>query len=295
MTLKSMTGFARSDGNLDSFWWHWEIRTLNSRNLDIRLKIPSGVERIEQHVREACGRRLRRGHCQVSLNIRKDIGLGELRLNEQALRQVADALVRAREIIDAEQGTLDGILGLKGVLEYTEPDDGEEVVEVRRQAMLASLNEALTAVVEARAGEGERLGQAILNQIDQIADIVARAEATPGRTPERIKLRLQQQIKKLTSEEMGLDEDRLHQEAVLLAAKADIEEELDRLKAHIAGARELLEADEPVGRRFEFLAQEFNREANTICSKSNDPELTKLGLSLKAVIDQLREQVQNIE
>lgn len=295
MTLKSMTGFARADGKMGSFWWHWEIRTLNSRNLDIRLKIPSGIERIEQDVREACGRQLRRGHCLVSLNIRKDAALGELRLNEEALRQVADALTRAQELINSEPVRLDGILALKGVLEYTEPEDSDERIDARRDAMLGSLNEALLAVVDARTREGQRLGEAISNQLDQIADIVAKTEAAPGRTPERIKLRLRQQIKKLTDEDTGLDEDRLHQEAVLLAARADIEEELERLKAHIAGARELLASEEPVGRRFEFLAQEFNREANTICSKSNDPELTKLGLSLKAVVDQLREQVQNIE
>lgn len=295
MTLKSMTGFARADGNLDSMWWHWEIRTLNSRNLDIRLRIPSAIDGLEQSVRQACAGKLKRGNCSVSLNIRRDTGLGELRLNETALRQVADALGRAQKIINAEPARLDGILGLKGVLEYSEPEDGEEVIAARRDAMLKSLDEALIAAVAARVQEGERLHRALSHQVDQIAEIVAKTEVAPARTQENIQERLRQQIKRLTSENVGFDEDRLYQEAMLLAAKADIEEELERLKAHVAAARELLEADEPVGRRLEFLAQEFNREANTICSKSNDPGLTKLGLSLKAVIDQLREQVQNIE
>ncbi|MGI9386102.1 MAG: YicC/YloC family endoribonuclease [Methyloligellaceae bacterium] len=295
MTLKSMTGFARTDGKLDTVLWHWEIRTLNSRNLDIRLRLPSAIEGLEQRVREACARRLSRGNCSVSLNVKRETGLGELRLNEEAVQQVADALRRANTIIKAEPGTLAGILGLKGVLEYSEPEESDDLIVARREAMLENLDQALTALVEARAQEGRRLHDAIFNQVMQIADIVAKMEVAPARTPERIKLRLRRQVERLTGEDSTLDEGRLYQEAVLLAARADIEEELERLRAHIAGAQELLQSEKPVGRRLEFLAQEFNREANTICSKSNDSDLTKLGLSLKAVVDQLRAQVQNIE
>ena len=295
MTLKSMTGFARVDGDLDSIRWHWEIRTLNSRGLDIRMRVPSGFDGLEQRVREACSKRLGRGNCSVSLNIKREAGLGELRLNENALREVVSALGQAEKIIQANPARLDGILSLKGVLEYSEPEENEELIAARREALLDSLAEALDDLIEAREMEGARLHQAIVNQIDEISEIVAKIESAPARQPDKIRERLRQQIRRLTSEELGLDEARLHQEAMLLATKADIEEELERLKAHIAGARELLDTNSPAGRRFEFLAQEFNREANTICSKSNDPGLTKLGLSLKAVIDQMREQVQNIE
>ncbi|GBF25306.1 hypothetical protein MnTg02_00336 [bacterium MnTg02] len=295
MTLKSMTGFARADGKLDSIRWHWEIRTLNSRGLDIRMRVPSGFDGLEQRVREACSNRLGRGNCSVSLNIKREAGLGELRLNENALREVVSALGQVEKIIQAKPARLDGILSLKGVLEYSEPEDNEELIAARREALLDSLAEALDDLIGARETEGARLHQAIANQIEQIGEIVAKIMSAPARQPDKIRERLQQQIRRLTSEDLGLDEARLHQEAMLLATKADIEEELERLKAHIASARELLDAKGPAGRRFEFLAQEFNREANTICSKSNDPELTNLGLSLKAVIDQMREQVQNIE
>ncbi len=295
MTLKSMTGFARSDGHHDLHSWAWEIRTVNGRGLDIRLRLPSGYDAIEQPVREACKKRLARGNCSVTLAMQRDTSNVVARLNEDMFRQVADAAAKASGMVDAAPPTLDGLLSLRGVIEMGEVEESEAEAQARSDAVLQSFTSALDAVVLAREDEGKHLAAVIVALLQEIESLVIRIENAPARTPEAIASKLHEQVAKLLGEDSSFDEQRLHQEAVLLAAKVDVEEELARLKAHIAAANQLLESDEPVGRRFEFLSQEFNREANTICSKSNDTEITQAGLALKAAIDRLREQVQNIE
>lgn len=293
--LKSMTGFARCDGAQGPIGWHWEVRSVNGRGLDIRLRLPVGYEGLEQRVRDACKAALTRGNCQVSLNVQRELGATQIRLNEAALAQVAAAVARARELVEAAPPQLDGLLAIRGVLEAAEAEPDEAQRAALSEAMLKTLDTALAQVGEMRAAEGARLAAAIAGHIDEVAQLVDKIASSPARVPEAIRARLQDQVKRLLEEAPRLDEQRLYQEAVLLAAKADVHEELDRLRAHVAAARELLEADEPVGRQFEFLAQEFNREANTICSKSNDVEISRAGLAMKAIIDKLREQVQNIE
>ncbi len=300
MALKSMTGFARADGHLEGIRWHWEVRTVNGRGLDIRMRLPPGYEKVERPAREACTKRLIRGNCMMSLSIKRDAGDVEVRLNETALRQVIEAIGSVKNLANTGSQvigppSIDGILGLKGVLEYTEAEESNEVSASRIDAIIKDLTTALDDIVQARTTEGERLQTAISEQINQIENYIAAAEALPHRQPENIQERLKVQIERLLNTGAELDEQRLHQEAVLLAAKADIEEELERLKSHVAAGRELLAGEGAAGRRLDFLTQEFNRETNTICSKSNDTELTRIGLGLKAVIDQMREQVQNIE
>ena len=294
MALKSMTGFARCDGRFGATDWHWEIRTLNSRGLDIRLRLPQGFEAIEASIRETCKQRFARGNCQINLSVQREAGGTRARLNEAMLTDVAKIVEQAKDLVDAPHPNLDGLLGLKGVIEYVEPED-EADEEARNVELLKDFDRALTDVISARTAEGSHLGAAIAGQVDEIEQIVARIEASPARTPEAIGGRLQEQISRLFENGHDFDSQRLHQEAALLATKSDLTEEIERLKAHITSARELLAQNEPVGRRLEFLTQEFNREANTICSKSNDVDVTNAGLALKAVIDQMREQVQNIE
>jgi uncharacterized protein (TIGR00255 family) len=295
MTIKSMTGFARAEGAYAGTAWHWEIRSVNSRGLDLRMRLPSGWEPLEPRVREAVGRYLTRGSVSISLAIDSPDGSQEIRINEQALALVVKAAARVQALTNAAPARVDGLIAIKGVLDIAEREEEPAEVAARNEAMLQSLDEALVALVAARAGEGGRLASTLDTQLDEIDRLVTVVRESPARTPEAIKARLREQVAKLLEPASGLDAARLHQEAVLLATRADVEEELQRLASHISAAREMLGSGGAVGRKLDFLAQEFNREANTLCSKANDVEITRAGLALKTVIDQLREQVQNIE
>jgi uncharacterized protein (TIGR00255 family) len=295
MTLKSMTGFARADGVHGDTNWHWEARSVNGRTLDLRLRLPSGLEALEIKARALAQEKLARGNCTISLWVKREGGQPEIRLNEAALRQAQAVAERAQDMTGLERARLDTLLGMRGVVEAVEGEESEEAQAALHRALLASLAAALDALVRARAAEGERLQAVIEKQLAAIGTLVERTTSAAARQPQAIAARLGEQITRLAEPGSSLDPDRLHQEALLLAAKADIQEELDRLRAHVAAAEELTRSDQPVGRKFEFLAQEFNREANTLCSKAADIEISRTGLELKTVIDQLREQVQNIE
>jgi uncharacterized protein (TIGR00255 family) len=295
MALKSMTGFARDDGSIGRYNWFWEVRTVNGRGRDIRFRLPPGYENLEESSRALLNKYIVRGNCNLTLRVERITGDQEIRLNEAALTQIARAIRRTEMVIDAGEPTIDGILGLRGVLEVSEPEHSKEELDEFTAAVLKSLESAVQKIVAARRSEGEHMQAALSSHLDQIEQLTNQIETSETRSPEVIKQRLQDQIRKLLDNDSGFNEERLHQEAVLLATKADVEEELIRLKAHIVSARELMEQDEAVGRKLDFLTQEFNREANTICSKANAIDITKAGLELKAVIDQLKEQVQNIE
>ena len=295
MTLKSMTGFARRDGLRGAVRWHWELRSVNGRGFDLRLRLAPGTEALEHRLREVTQKHVARGNVSVTLALQRDSGASEIRLNEAALEQVLAALRLVRQKGDFEKPRAEAVLALRGVLEAGEPVETEAESEARLSAMLADYQLALDDLVENRAREGARLAAVLAEQINQIETLVARVAASPARGPDAIRRRLEEQVRRLTEAAPALDPDRLHQEAVLIATRADVAEELARLSAHVAAARDLLAAREPIGRKLDFLAQEFNREANTLCSKANDVEITRAGLELKAVIDQMREQVQNIE
>jgi uncharacterized protein (TIGR00255 family) len=295
MTMKSMTGFARSDGVAGVLSWHWEVRSVNGRGLDIRTRIPAGFEVLEPRLRDAVNRRLSRGSINITLVVKRAQGEPELRLNERALDQVLAAIDRLKTRVAIGPLAAEALLNIKGLIELVEPEENEGEALARTEIVLASLDEALDGLVRARADEGARLRSILSEQIAGIAALVLMIERMPARTPDAIRQRLKQQVDRLLEASSTLDENRLHQEAALLAARADIEEELKRLNAHISAARDLVNSSEPVGRRFDFLAQEFNREANTLCSKANDADITRAGLELKVIIDQMREQVQNIE
>ena len=295
MTLKSMTGFARADGVHEDISWYWEARSVNGRSLDLRLRLPSGFERLEIGARGLAQDKLARGNCTINLGLKREAGQMEIRLNEAALAQAKDVAERARTLTDLKAARLDTLLSMRGVVETVEAEESDEAQAALTQALLAGLAATLDQLVKARASEGERLQRVIQKQLALIAALVEQASAASARQPEAIAARLAEQIARLAETGANFDPDRLHQEALLLAAKADIQEELDRLRAHVSAANELIGSNQPAGRKFEFLAQEFNREANTICSKAADLEISRAGLELKTVIDQLREQVQNIE
>lgn len=296
MPLKSMTGFGRSGGQEGQSAWSWEVRSVNNRGLDIRLRLPQGFEEFELRVREAIAKRLTRGSLAVNLSLRAPAISADLRLNEAALLKLSELAERARELTGRlEPVSLEALLGMKGVIETADGPQPDESASPLTEALLKTFLGALEGVVAARLGEGARLREILAEKIDEVETLTRQAEAAPERAPEAIAERLRLQLQRLLGDGNTLDENRLYQEAVLMATRADIEEEIKRLHAHVAAARELIDADVPVGRKLEFLAQEFQREANTLCSKSNAAEITKVGLRLKTAIDQFREQVQNVE
>ena len=290
-----MTGFARSDGLLSGARWAWELRSVNGKGLDIRLRLPPGHDGVEPRARELFAARLSRGNLQATLTVDADSTAQRIKINESVLDEVVRAMERIGGRLQVQPPTLDGILSIRGVVEVADAEPDEAARAAFDDAVLTGLDAALSGLIAMRAREGTALGNVLTLRIDEIERLVREAEESPARAPETIRERLAEQIALLLDAAPALDPDRLHQEAVLLAAKADIREEIDRLNAHIAAARTLLADGGPVGRRLDFLAQEFNREVNTLCAKSNDRALTATGLAMKAVVDQLREQIQNLE
>jgi uncharacterized protein (TIGR00255 family) len=295
MSIKSMTGFARAEGAYQGCVWHWEVRSVNGRGLDVRLRLPPGCEQLAPKVREAIAGHVVRGSLTVALSYERSDSGTEIRINERALAQVMVAAARIRTLTDAAPPRVDGLITIKGVLDVVDDAEDPEQAAARSEAMLKSLDGALIALVAARAAEGARLASTLNAQLDEIERLVRVVQQSPARTLEAVQARLKEQVSRLLDAGNGFDATRLHQEAVVLATRADVEEELQRLVSHIGAARELVAEDGAVGRKLDFLAQEFNREANTLCSKASDIEITRAGLGLKTVIDQLREQVQNIE
>jgi uncharacterized protein (TIGR00255 family) len=290
-----MTGFARADGSAAGTRWTWEIRSVNGKGLDIRLRLPAGFERLDPPARERCVGQLTRGNIQSTLTIVSDAAANRIRINEEALAEVLAVMQKIGGRIDVQPPTLDGILSIRGIVEPAENDPDEATRAALDEEILKSLDRTLADLIAMRAREGQAIGTVLGTRLAEIARLVRAAEASPARTPEAIRARLAEQVAALLDAAPALDPDRLHQEAVLLATKADIREEIDRLDAHVAAAREILAEGGPVGRRLDFLAQEFGRETNTLCAKANDRTLTAIGLDLKAVVDQLREQIQNLE
>lgn len=287
-----MTGFARAERQAGPLRVRIELKSVNGRGLDMRLRLAPGLDAVEIPLRQLLSKTLSRGSINLVVTLDRGAGGSAVRVNPQALATVIAALEDLRQV-DAAPPRLDGILALPGVLEL---DDGAGAIDEDEQAalILDCAAEAIERLKAARLQEGAEIAAVLRGQLDSIALLVDKAEAHPARSRAAIEARLRAQLAALR-EDPGLPQERLAQEALLLATKADIQEELDRLRAHIAAARPLIEQGGPVGRRLDFLAQEFNREANTLCSKANAVDLTAIGLDLKAVIDQLREQVQNVE
>ena len=295
MALQSMTGFAHLEGTQGTLQWTWELRSVNGRNLDIRIRLPAGYERIEPEVRKAIAGRFTRGNVQTTLSVSRNDKRVEATVNQDVLDAVVGAVSQLRDRMECDPPRVDGLLNIRGVLEFSEPGVDEGTSRQEHAAIMGGIVDAVTALEEMRTAEGEKIGTVVAGQIDGIQTLASKAEADPSTSPDAIASRLSAQVQALLGSAAELDEDRLHTEAAILASKADIREEIDRLIAHVEACKDLLSRGGAVGRRLDFLAQEFNREANTICSKSNATSLTAIGLDLKVLIDQFREQIQNLE
>ena len=295
MAVSSMTGFARVEGQSDGFAWAWELRSVNGKALDLRFRLPPGYDALEVALKTRLSETAKRGSINATLSISEQSKPASLRINEAVLTQVLDLMRGLEGRLDAAPPRLDGVLGIRGVMELAEEVLTAEQREARLAIITTSFDAAATALGAARDSEGARLHAVLAGKLDEIAGYVVEAERSAAAQPDAIRARFQKQMALLFDGVPPLPEERLGQEVALMIGRADVREELDRLDAHIAAARDLLAEGANVGRRFDFLCQEFNREANTVCSKSAELELTRLGLSLKAAIEQLREQVQNIE
>src|SRR6476646_8890201 len=295
MALSSMTGFARGQGTAGSYAWKWEIKSVNAKGLDLRFRLPPGWDAVEVPARARASEKLSRGTVYANLTVERKGVQPTAKINEPVLSAILSTLKSLSGKVEAAPASLDGILSLKGVIEVTEEDEREEDHRAAETAIIAGFEQALAALVAMRRAEGATLGRLLTARLDEIAVLAARAEKAPGRKPEAIKARLAEQVATLLSASERFDSDRLYQEAVLLAAKADIREELDRLASHVAQAKKLIDDGGAIGRKLDFLAQELHRESNTLTAKANDLELTNIGLDLKGVVEQFREQVQNLE
>ena len=295
MALSSMTGFARSHGASGPYSFEWELKSVNAKGLDLRLRLPPGWDELEAYAKKRGAETLARGTIYATLNVKRANAVSTVRINEDVLASVVKVAHQLAGKIDAVAPSIDGLLGIKGVIEVVEPESDEEEDKAAKAAAAASFDEALANLVAMRKREGVSLGQILSQRMDEVETLAKKAEGAPGRKPDAVRARLAEQVAALLETSERFDADRLTQEALLIAAKADIREELDRIASHISQARELIGKGGPIGRRLDFLAQEFHREVNTCCSKSNDIELTNTGLEMKNVVEQFREQVQNLE
>ena len=291
-----MTGFARAVAERDGTSIAWEVKSVNGKSVEVRLRLPQGFDRLEPTVRQTVQKRFARGNFQATLTVGRAVALqAQPVVNEAFLKDLAGLAKRLQEQFGVAPATADGLLALRGVLDIAEGLETEEERAALDSAILSALETALAGLEHARQSEGAALRMLLSGHIDTIEALTLKAEADPSREPAAIRERIADQVRLLMDASANLDAVRLHQEAAFLATKADIHEEIDRLKTHVASARVLLGSGGAVGRKLDFLAQEFNRESNTLCSKSNAAAVTAVGLELKAVVDQFREQVQNLE
>ncbi len=299
MTI-SMTGFAAAKGQGAGHSWTWDIRSVNGKGLDLRLRVPDWIDGLELALRTEITKAIGRGNVSLSLKVQRDgmaDGAEGLRVNAPALAQVLRALGTIEQAameqgVTLAQATAADVLAVRGVLDTAATDEDTAPL---RLAIMADLPALLAAFTAMRAAEGAALNAVIAAQLDQIATLHAEATAAAAARRDHAAAALRDAVAKLLAQADGIDDARLAQELALLAVKQDVTEELDRLSAHIAAARALLADPAPMGRKFDFLVQEFMREANTLCAKSQSRTLTRIGLDLKTVIDQMREQVQNVE
>ena len=295
MAVMSMTGFARAAGSSAPWRWAFELKTVNAKGLDLRLRMPAPFDRVETEARARLAKALARGTCFGTLAVQREGAAIEARIDAVALESIAAAARDAAQKAGLAPPTMDGLLALRGVVETAEAGDDEASIAAACVGALKSVDEAIAALSAVRRGEGKALAALLSDRLKSIAALVEAADTNPARRPEAVRDRLAENVAALMGSSRGLDENRLYQEAILLAAKADIREELDRLKTHLASARALIDEGGPIGRRLDFLSQELAREASTLCAKANDVSLTAQGLELRAQIEQFREQVQNVE
>ena len=305
MSIQSMTGFARQSGHItlnpnemeaaSEAEYAIELRSVNGKGLETRLRLPNSLEALEQEIKKHIASVLKRGNITANITLKTPDNRTNQVLNEAAFKDILNAAKKAAKISGLPLPSLDALLNIRSVIqeeEQSEPENNEKALHAH---IMQAVKEATETLAQARKEEGEKLNIVLRERLDQIQNLLTQAKTESSNQLPFLKQKIKENLAKLIEQNEELDENRLHQEAILLSVKADISEELDRLNAHVKQAHELLSRDEPIGRRLDFLCQEFNREANTMCSKAHSKEITYIGLELKTVIDQLREQVQNIE
>src|SRR5262249_9142866 len=260
MPLASMTGFARSQGSVGGYRWTWELKSVNGKGLDLRLRLPPGWDAIEVPARAAAARHLARGNVSAALDVERNGVLPTVRVNEEVLAALLETIRSVARRLDANPPSIEGILGLKGVVEISEGEIGADEHVAAEAAVIAGFEAAVSDLARVRQSEGRALSGVLAQRLAEVERLTMAAESSPARAPEAIRARLAEQVKTILATGEKLDSDRLHQEAVLLATRADIREELDRLKAHVDAAKQLISEGGPVGRKLDFLAQELNRE-----------------------------------
>lgn len=298
LTVASMTGFARVVGEHGSWRWAWEAKSVNARSLDVRFRTPPGHDRLEMVAREAVTKTFKRGSINLNLSLQRsesEDSSRPMQINRELLDQLVEEARRYGGRVAQEPPRIETLLAVRGVVEPIDLVEDEEEVTARFDALLTSLKSALAQLSESRLEEGARLKAFLDDQLGELTRLCGEASTVESTRPEKILERLRGQVKDLLDGGNAVSEDRVTQEVALLVAKADIREEIDRLGAHISAAAEHVEKGGAIGRRLDFLCQEMTREANTICSKSGDVDLTRVGLAMKATVEQFREQVQNVE
>lgn len=295
--MQSMTGFAAGQGSAHPFTWSWEIRGVNAKGLDLRVRVPDWIEGLEAELRKQAGARLIRGNVTIGLRLARDEATGGQRLNTTQMKTVLTAMSEIEHEAMARgvsigPSTAAEIVALRGMLEQDE--DLADTARLRAE-ILQDFQQVMTAFCDMRAAEGAALLTVLQGHIDEIERLVTQAETAAEARKPKARAAMKAALAAVLDTADGVDEGRLTQELALIAIKSDITEEINRLRAHVKASRELVSKQGSVGRKLDFLMQEFNREANTLCSKSGDSALTAVGLDLKAVIDQMREQVQNVE
>jgi uncharacterized protein (TIGR00255 family) len=295
MPLHSMTGFAREVGGYSAWRWVWELRSVNGRGLDVKIKLPPGFDAMAEGLRRAASAKLQRGTVFAALSAQRDVDTVAARIDEPLLDRLIEVAKRAASRHALPPPSIEALFAVRGVVDMADAGESDEEREATALAFAAGFSQALDALSVARRDEGRRLEGILEEQLAKIERLTQAAEACPARQPPAVRERLAKQLGELLNASDGFDPVRLHQEAALIATRADVREEIDRLRAHAASARELLANGGAVGRRLDFLAQEFGREANTLTAKANDAALSRIGLELKTVVEQWREQVQNVE
>ena len=291
-----MTGFGSSEGIEGGTSWTWEVKSVNGKGLDIRCRLPQGYEKADTVARLVSGKLFNRGNLSLNLAIQEKQNQNQYKINHSLLNQLVEAATALQSNVEGfEKLRLDGLFAVRGVVEPTAEIDNSSDNPDLKEKILKSLDAALFSLLQSRIEEGKRISIVLFGQLERIDKLCEEAEKILLLQPVNIRKRLNQQIEELLGTFPRLPEERLAQESAILMIKADVREELDRLKAHVDSAKILMEKGGVIGRKLDFLCQEFNREVNTLCSKASDISLSKIGLELKVVIEQYREQVQNIE
>lgn len=294
MAVASMTGFARSEGQFDEVGWTWELRSVNARGLDIRCRLPTGTEGLDQTVRSAVAERFRRGSVTVNLTLAVEPSAHHVAINRELIDRLLALKAELGDRVDPAPPRFEALVAVRGVIEMAEPASDIDIA-ARDAALTEGFRRALDALAVARAEEGERLAVVLASHLAEIGRLAGLAADAAAARPDAVRQRIERQVRELIDGGAPLPEERLAQELALVMAKADVREELDRLSSHVEAGQALIDGGGAIGRRFDFLCQELNREANTLCAKSGDVDLTRIGLGLKSAIEQLREQVQNVE